>query len=147
MKIIPRKGVDELLFGMTQKDVEAIYGPADRVYEDEDDNIVALYYDKKLRLTFYEDENFKLGYIITANPKSSLFDSNVIGKQPDEVKRKLEPHNIKSWQQEEFDISVSHYNEQNWLTLESEFGEVVKVELGAMINDKDEFEWAFKAKK
>ncbi|MBF0693478.1 MAG: hypothetical protein IR153_00300 [Flavobacterium sp.] len=147
MKIIPRKGVDELLFGMTQKDVEAIYGPADRVYEDEDDNIVALYYDKKLRLTFYEDENFKLGYIITANPKSSLFDSNVIGKQPDEVKRKLEAHNIKSWQQEEFDISVSHYNEQNWLTLESEFGEVVKVELGAMINDKDEFEWAFKAKK
>ena len=50
---------------------------------------------------------------------------------------------LKSWEVEEFDIAENHFNEENWLILQSEFGEVAKIELGAIINDDDEFVWKF----
>ncbi len=147
MKISPTEGIDKLQFGMQQHDVAQLYGSADRTFEDEDGNVIVLYQEHKLRLTFYEDEDLKLGYIISSHPDLSLENHKIIGKKPDEVKSELEKHGYKSWQQDEFDIAVTHYNEATWLTLESEFNEVVKVELGAMINEKDEFEWKFKGKK
>ncbi len=68
MKINPKIGIDQLIFGMKQKDVIAIYGNPDKEYKDEESNVILLYDSKKLRLTFYEDENLKLGYMISSNP-------------------------------------------------------------------------------
>jgi len=48
--------------------------------------------------------------------------------------------------QEDFDTFENYFNEDNWVILQTEFDEVVKVELGAIINDNDEFDWKFKAK-
>jgi hypothetical protein len=146
MEIVPKQGIDKLEFGMQQHHVASIYGNPNHKFEDEEGNEIVLYYPQKLRLTFYEDEDMKLGYIISSNPDLKLFDQKIIGKTPDEIKLKLESHGLKSWQQEEFDMTVTHSNEENWLTLESEFNEIVKVELGAMINENDEFEWKFNAK-
>ena len=81
MKINPKTGIDQLIFGMKQKDVTAIYGNPDKQYKDEENNVIFLYNDKKLRLTFYEDENLKLGYMISSNPDLELFSEKIIGKQ------------------------------------------------------------------
>jgi len=43
MKINLKNGIDKLLFGMKQKDVEAIYGKPDRNYKDEDENQILVY--------------------------------------------------------------------------------------------------------
>jgi hypothetical protein len=40
MKINLKNGIDQLIFGMKQKDVTAIYGKPDRNYKDEDDNVI-----------------------------------------------------------------------------------------------------------
>jgi hypothetical protein len=62
MKINLKNGIDQLIFGMKQKDVTAIYGKPDRNYKDEDDNVIFAYNNLKIRLTFYKEEEFKLGY-------------------------------------------------------------------------------------
>ena len=41
----------------------------DKQFLDEDDNVILLYNQHKWRLTFYADEELKLGYIITSNPE------------------------------------------------------------------------------
>ena len=146
MKLTPKRGADDLLFGMKPADVLAIYGMPDKKFDDEEGNTIYVYNKHKLRLSFYEDEDFKLGYIISANPDSKLFDAHVIGKKPEEVKDKLIAKGLKTWEQEDFDIAENHFNEANWLIVQSEFDIVVKVEIGAIINDQDEFEWAFKGK-
>ena len=47
---------------------------------------------------------------------------------------------------ERFDATENHFNESNWLILQSEFGTVIRVEIGALIDDvKDEFQWKFKS--
>ncbi|TDP60961.1 hypothetical protein [Flavobacterium dankookense] len=141
MKIIPKIGIDKLLFGMKQKDVEAIYGSPDKFFSDEDDNIIWLYYAHKLRLTFYQDEDFRLGYLITSNPELLILDKKIIGKKVEEVKSELP---FKSWEQDDFDSVENHFNESNWLILQSEFGEIIRLEIGAIIKDNDEFDWKFK---
>lgn len=141
MILNPKNGIDKLLFGMQQKDVEAIYGRPDKEFKDDDENIIYLYNKEKLRLTFYEDESFKLGYIISSNPELLLMDKKVIGRNCIELKTELP---FKSWEVEDFDSTENHFNESNWLTLQSEFGQVIRVEIGAIINDNDELEWKFK---
>lgn len=141
MILNPKNGIDKLLFGMKQKDVETIYGVPNKQFKDDDENIIYLYNEEKLRLTFYEDEEYKLGYIISSNPNLLLLDKKIIGRTIMELKNELP---FKSWEQEDFDSTENHFNESNWLTLQSEFDTVIRVEIGAIINDNDELEWKFK---
>lgn len=143
MKINPKNGIDQLLFGMKQSDVVALYGNPDKQFEDDDSNVIFLYNDKKMRLTFYEDENFRLGYLITSNPDSVLLDQKIIGRNVGEVKNELP---FKSWEMEGFDSTENHFNESNWLILQSEYETIIRIEIGAIINDNDQFDWKFKAK-
>ena len=140
MKINLKNGVDHLLFGMKQVNVEAIYGKPSKEYKDDDGNLIYLYNNHKMRLTFYIDEAFRLGYIITSNKEVTLLDKKIIGENIETIKNELP---FKSWELEDFDSTENHFNESNWLILQSEYDDVIRVEIGAIINDKDEFDWKF----
>lgn len=140
MIIYLKNGIDKLLFGMKQKDVEALYGKADKHYNDEDGNNICLYNVQKWSLTFYEDEDFRLGYIICSHPDTTILDQKVMGKNIEETKSALP---FKSWTKEDFDTTENHFNESNWLILQSEYDAIIRVEIGAIINDNDEFDWKF----
>ncbi|HQV35595.1 MAG TPA: hypothetical protein PLC36_04720 [Flavobacterium sp.] len=144
MELKPKFGLDQLLFGMKQKDVESLFGKADSVFKDEDDNQILLYNALKARLTFYQEEDFKLGYIIISNPEIRLFNQKVIGQDLIEVKSILEKKGFNLFEEEVFDSVTNYFNEENWIILQAEFGQVIKVELGAIIKNQDEFDWKFK---
>ena len=145
MKINPKNGIDKLLFGMKQNDVIALYGKPNQNYKDEDDNAIFAYNTLKMRLTFYQDEEFKLGYIVASSPNLELFGIKVIGKKISEIQKELATKGITKFTQEDFDTFENYFNEDNWFILQTEFDEVVKFEIGAIINSKDEFDWKFKA--
>lgn len=144
MKINPKIGIDKLIFGMKQNDVIAIYGKPDRNYKDEDDNVIFAYNALKIRLTFYKEEELKLGYLVASSPDLELFGNKVINKKITDVKKDLAKKGVIKFTQEEFDTFENYFNEENWIILQTEFEEVVKFEIGAIINDKDEFDWKFK---
>ena len=145
MKINLKNGIDKLLFGMLQKDVIAIYGKPTKTYKDEEENIIFLYNEQKIRLTFYVEEDLKLGYIVSSNENLTVFDQKIIGKTIDTIKKELAPKGLKTWEEESFDTYENYFNEDFWMIVQTEFGFAVKVELGAIIKN-DEFEWKFKAK-
>lgn len=141
MVLKPKFGLDQLLFGMKQKDVENIYGKANKEFKDEDGNQILVYNNQKMRLTFYEDEQFKLGYIITSNADIQLDTKKIIGRNIIDVKNDF-PF-FKSYQIENFDLSENHFNEMHWIIFVTEFEAVTKIELGAIINNNDDFDWKF----
>lgn len=143
MKINLRTGVDKLLFGMKQQDVKGIYGEPDREYKDDEENIIYVYNKEKFRLTFYSDEDFRLGYIISANPDLELFSNKIIGQKWGNVAAVLKENKITSFEKEPFDITDNYFNEDNWVIFQVEFDEVDTLELGAVFNSKDEFDWKF----
>jgi hypothetical protein len=142
MKVNPKNGIDQLLFGMKQTHVESLYGQPNKQFKDDEGNVIYVYHKEKLRLTFYEDENYRLGYMITANPDALLLDKLVIGRNIEAVKKELP---FSSWEQEDFDSTENHFNESNWLILQAEFDTIIRLEIGAIIKDNDEFDWKFKA--
>lgn len=146
MKINPKNGIDKLLFGMKQKDIVAIYGKPNSNYLDEDDNVILVYNALKMRLTLYKDEDLRLGYIVASSKELELFDKKIIDKKISEVKKGLTSKGITKFIQEEFDTFENYFNEDNWFILQTEFDEVVKFEIGAIINQKDEFDWKFNNK-
>ena len=146
MKVNLKSGIDKLLFGMKQNDVTTIYGKPDRNYEDEDDNVIFAYNTQKMRLTFYKEEGFKLGYIVASSSDLEIVGIQVIGKKINNAKKELAEKGLLKFTQEEFDTFENYFNEDNWLILQTEFDEVVKVEVGAIINNKDEFDWKFTSK-
>jgi hypothetical protein len=146
MKINPKIGIDQLIFGMKQQDVIALYGNPDKQYKDDDRNVIFLYDSKKIRLTFYEDEQFKLGYLISSNVDLELFSEKIIGNSIQKVQDLLTNKGIKSLETENFDTVDNYFNESNWMIFQVEYNEVIRFELGATINDKDEFDWKFKSK-
>ncbi|MEE1898499.1 hypothetical protein V1389_09140 [Flavobacterium rakeshii] len=143
MKVNLRTGVDKLLFGMKQQDVKAIYGEPDREYKDDEENIIYVYNKEKFRLTFYSDEDLRLGYIISANPDLELFSNKIIGQKWGDVAAVLKENKITSFEKEPFDITDNYFNEDNWVIFQVEFDEVDTLELGAVFNSKDEFDWKF----
>lgn len=126
---------------MKQKDVEALYGKPNKQFNDDDGNVICLYNSLKSSLTFYEDEDFRLGYIICSHPEATILERKVIGKNVETVKTEL---GFKHWGKDDIDITENHFNESNWLILQSEYNDITRVELGAIIKDNDEFDWKFK---
>jgi hypothetical protein len=98
-----------------------------------------------MRLTFYKDEDFRMGYIVASSAEMELFGNKIIGRKISEVKLELAQKGITKFTQEEFDTFENYFNEDNWIIFQTEFDEVVKFEIGAIINDKDEFDWKFKS--
>ena len=145
MKINLKFGVGELLFGMAENDVKGIYGNPDRQFRDDDKNVIYVYNDKKLRLTFYQDEDFRLGYILSTSPSLEMFSTKIMGAKWSAAEPMLKEKGLKDFDIESFDSIDNHFNEANWIIFQVEFNEVIKVELGATINSKDEFDWKFKA--
>ena len=96
-----------------------------------------------MRLTFYQEEDLRLGYIVASSPKLELFGNLIIDKPIASVKKELAAKGITKFTQEEFDTFENYFNEENWFILQTEFEEVVKFEIGAIINQKDEFDWKF----
>lgn len=143
MNIKPKHGIGELVFGMQQQHVVAVYGKPSKQFKDEDSNIVYLYNQHKMRLTFYDDEEYRLGYIVVSHPDTTLFDKKIMGRSPKEIQDELPQNAYKNWEVVEEDGVESHFNEDNWLMLIAEFGEVIKVEVGAIFTNKDEFDWKF----
>ncbi|MFD2891528.1 hypothetical protein ACFS5J_05800 [Flavobacterium chuncheonense] len=145
MEIKLKYGIDKLLFGMKQKDVEALYGKPNAQYEDEEDNIVYVYNEHKMRLTFYDEEEMRLGYITSTNPNLELFGTTIIGKPWVEVKALLQDNKLTKFDTEVVDGTENYFFEENWLFVNVDYTEVFKIEIGAIFTDDDEFDWKFKA--
>ncbi len=144
MEIKLKYGIDNLLFGMKEQDVTKILGKPDTQYKDEEENVVFMYNTRKLRLTFYKEEDFRLGYMTTSNPVVKLFNTTLIGKNWSEIYPVLEKNKIKSFESDTVEGVVSYFNEENWLFFYVDYNEIVKIELGAVFKEKeDDFDWKF----
>ncbi len=143
MEIKLKYGIDNLLFGMKEQDVTKILGKPDTKYKDEEENVVFMYNARKLRLIFYKEEDFRLGYMTTTNPIVKLFNTTIISKNWSDIFSLLEKNKIKPFETDTVEGMTSYFNEENWLFFHVDYNEIVKIEVGAVFSDKDEFDWRF----
>ena len=103
-----------------------------------------MYNKERMKLTFYVEEDMKLGYITTTNPAIKLFGTTIINQPWDLVNGDLALNKITNFEKDSEEGIDIYFNEDHWLFFHVDYDEVVEVEIGAIINDKDEFEWKFR---
>jgi hypothetical protein len=137
-------GLGELKFGMKLPEVEDLLGRFDEHKIDKDDNnkLVYVFNEKKIRLTFYQSEKKRLGYIETSNPSVSFNGIQFFEKNIDFVKREIFGNNIKDWILDEYFSFKSHFNEEYYFSLHSEYEKTTNLELGVpFMNNSEEYKW------
>lgn len=95
--ILLGKGLDDLPFGATRKEVKKVLGEpeeTDEVDLVDEKSIAWHYWDLGISLNFDESEGYVLCTIEVASPEVRLFGEPLIGKSRDEVKRFLDQQQI-----------------------------------------------------
>ena len=141
MELKVKHGIDNLLFGVSKEFVEKTLGKYDEKYTDEDDNIKYQYNKLKLTLTFYKEAGYKLAYINCSSEELTLLGKKLIGQDIASVLSFLEENGMEDFEYENYDSFATNTNEDNWLVLNEEYGELNEVEIGVINNDDDEYEW------
>lgn len=96
-KIMLGKGLEDLPFGATREEVEAVLGKPEEVDEvdlGDELSIAWHYWDLGLSLNFDESEAYTLCTLEVASPEVTLFEKKVIGMKRDEVKDFLDSQAI-----------------------------------------------------
>jgi hypothetical protein len=138
MTIKPGIGINDIKFGMSENQILSLIGKPSKIIIDEDDedkNQVYQYNELKLRLTFYNEFNGKLGYIRVANPKIEINGNPIIGIQIEDVFKSYELSK-ENWNEENYFTFNSYFNENKWTTLNVEYDVVTDMEFGYLFDNR-----------
>ncbi len=95
--ILLGKGLDDLPFGASQADVEAVLGKAEETDELDmrgEKSIAWHYWELGISLNFDEGQEFRLSSIDVAAPEVEIFGEALIGRSREDVKEFLAKQNI-----------------------------------------------------
>lgn len=142
MELKPKIGIDNLTFGLNKLEVIKILGEPNRVFEmEDDDNELTLEWnEEKLRLTFYKNENEKFGYLRTSNTKLTYNGHSIINSNYQFAKEEIF-YEFQDWEKEEYDFLTVYFNENCWLSLNCEYGNVIDIEMGVTFKDDENYDW------
>lgn len=143
MTLRPSIGIDKLIFGFKESEVKNLLGDPDKIIKDKDseNRIIWTFNKEKTRLTFYENEERKLGYIETSNPNLTLNGFLLINSNIEVVKEKFRKQLINKWEKEEYHSFTTYFNEEFWITLHVEYEEVTNLEIGVPFITEEEYKW------
>lgn len=143
MELKPTRGIGDFTFGMKAEAITAKLGKPDKIYQDEEDENELIYqYNKsKLRFTFYQEHEGKLGYIRCSDPQLTYQGKRIIQTPVEKVKKEVFGALIKDWQEDDYNAFVTYISEKYWLVLNAEYDEVTDIELGVPFKNDEEYDW------
>jgi hypothetical protein len=142
MLLKPGKGLGELSFGMLPATVEQKLGKPDRIFvpEDDEDEFIYQYNGLQMMLTFYKQENDRLGYIRSSNP-AITYNGVLLLNQPVKDIMNGAMKDIKNWQIEKYDFFDTYLNEKDWLVLNVEYERISDLEMGVPVEGDNLYLW------
>ena len=144
MKLKLGIGIDNIIFGATQNEIESLLGKPDRIRVDEEYGEfepMIQYNSKQIRLTFYKKHSGKLGYIRSSNPSIEFNNKKIIGKSISEIFKIFSTIPKDNWEIEEYDFWIQYFNEGWWINLRIEYDTVSEIEMGVPFIDEENYKW------
>jgi len=143
MKLKPKIGIGDLIFGMSPEQVYMLLGKPDREYIDlYDDNHIHLeYYSLQLNLTFDKEEGTKLSSIHTSNEALTYNGLKVLNRRIADVTQGIFKLLVKKWDVSAYNLSTCYTEYDYWLTLNVEYDRVKSIELSVSFKNDEEHYW------
>jgi hypothetical protein len=142
MEIHLQKGIGEIRFGMNRTEVEQLIGKADvEKLDSEDPNeLIWEFNDLKLRLTFYESENYRMVYIRGSHSNMRLNNQTFIDQKIDTVLSKVDS-GLDAWEVDDQDLFTAYFNEKNWFNFNVEYQRITDFEMGVPLDSEENYLW------
>lgn len=135
-------GIDDIYFGMSQKDVVAKLGKPDKINSNLMKNAVTYFYNDKMALFYFDEEDdLKLTSIEVYHPEALMFNQPVINKSKSEIVDWLNTLEYTKLEYEEYDYFDTIFCEDIWAEFEFQFEKVVCVKFGPLFDEDDETIW------
>lgn len=144
MEVKPKIGFDNIKFGMLKDEIIAILGEPNQMLVDQyDEGEYRLEWNElKLRLSFQRDHRFT--YYSSKNQKLNYKGHSVIDKDIEEIKSLFFNEFINDsndWEIVDYQTFRTHFIENIFLTLHSEYKKVNEFELGVPFKNETEFDF------
>lgn len=144
MEVKPRIGFDSIKFGMLRDEIITILGKPSEVLEDlyDEGEYRLEWSDLKLRLSFQSDHRFT--YYASKNPELTFNGQSFMDKGIEETKNVILKELVTSsddWEVEDYETFKTHFIENIFLTLHSEYGKVNEFEMGVPFKNETEFDF------
>jgi len=148
MELKPGIGIDNIVFGMSQFEIESILGRSDeqRDYQNDDFKYLCVFNKQKIHLSFYMLHKNKFGFLDTTNDKLTYNNLPIINSNIDFALNEIFIDLVTEWELKEFDTFTEYFSKEYWLNLHVEYGVITNVEMGVPFKNEDEFEWPELAK-
>lgn len=132
MELKPYIGIDNLVFGLSEKEILSKLGTPDLIDEawDDENELIYQYNKQKLRLSFFHKSKNQLCYIRCANENIRFNNHPIIGQDIKTVKSKIFKFEDSSWEIEEYEFFQCHYSQKLNLSINVQYDTVTDIELG-----------------
>ena len=144
IELKPQIGLGPLKFGMKKEALIGLLGEPDQIFRDpiaDDDHTLMEWNALKLRLTIYEDEENRFGYIRTKNSNVVYNNHPIIGQPMSVLNQQAFTKIAEEWSVTGYGSWISYFYEDYWLSLNVEYDEVYEIEMGVSFKNDDEFAW------
>lgn len=145
-EIVLGKGIGNIYFGYSMDQVKDIMGEPEEIEEsDEDDEFehkAFNYWERGYSFFFDREDDYRLSCIQTENDEVKLFNTNLFGSSPQEVKALLQQQGVVDYETEKLETGEIRWSfEKEMLDLYFENDKLIAINFGVFINDDLEVQW------
>lgn len=142
MEIFIGKGIDNIIFGISQEDALNILGKPDKISETEREKAIVYTYNQEiLKLKFDEEDGYTLTSIEVHNPESILFSHKIINQSKAKIIELLKCNQINEFEFEEYDYFESLYCEKISATFQFEFDRLKSIDITPLYDSSCNYIW------
>lgn len=139
MLIQLERGVDNIVFGMSEAELVKLLGNPDKIYLDGNESRNLEY--RKLKLVLKIEPNGRLGWIEVHNRESVWNGINPWQKDREELLGRLTVHFGQSCEFDDYGSMESYSFDSFWVELQYELGELTSFNFGVRYDEDDEPMW------
>ncbi len=135
------KGIDSLLFGVTEKEAQILLGSPSKSYFTDSGCKRLQYNELKIELSFEPENDDRLGWLEVHNKEAKLFGSRLIGLSEISAVEFLGSRHSSKPKYDDFGGFTSINYEDEWLELQVQFGIVKSINFGVLFGENDAPSW------
>ena len=135
------RGLDHILFGMTESEIVAALGTPDKTVITESGNRDLCYYCQKLILKIEPTNGGRLGWVSVRNRQARLADLDPWTTERGALLEHLEQELAEPYAVEDYGELESISFERSWVELQYELGELAAINFGVRYGYNDEPHW------
>ncbi|MCB4438626.1 hypothetical protein LHL20_20615 [Alteromonas sp. McT4-15] len=135
------KGIDSLLFGVTENEAQKLLGSPDKSYFTDSGCKRIQYNELEIELSFEPDSDNRLGWLEVHNKEAKLFGSSLIGLSEKTAVELLSSMLNSKPKYDDFGGFTSINYEDEWLELQVQFGIVKCINFGVLFRENGAPSW------